>query len=83
MSLTLGYFKTRTGDAARALERTAEGTPRGGSARLVCFASSRARADRVRLRPPFAGLPAHPSTASIAGNKRYTNPRDEFAPLHR
>jgi hypothetical protein len=28
MSLTLGYFKRRTGDAARALERTAGGTPR-------------------------------------------------------
>jgi len=26
MSLTLGYFKRRTGDAARALERTAGGT---------------------------------------------------------
>jgi hypothetical protein len=28
MSLTLGCFKRRTGDAARALERTAGGTPR-------------------------------------------------------
>jgi hypothetical protein len=31
MSLTLGYFKRRTGDA-RALERTAGGTPRAAPA---------------------------------------------------
>jgi hypothetical protein len=38
MSLTLGYFKRRTGDAARALERTAGGTPgRLRSPGLLCI----------------------------------------------